>query len=91
MTIDYIWECIRRYDHRLTPELTLAIAQKAAREEREACAELCLRGTDMPVQTHALKIIKAERERIAGVIRARVSVEEERECIADALRAGEQA
>jgi len=71
LTIDYIWECIRRYDNRLTPELTLAIAQKAARQEREACAELCLRGTDMPVQAHALKIIKAERERIADVIRAR--------------------
>jgi hypothetical protein len=71
LTIDYIWECIRRYDHRLTPELTLAIAQKAAREEREACAELCLQGTDMPIQSQALKIIRSERDRIAANIRAR--------------------
>jgi hypothetical protein len=71
MTIDYIWECIRRYDHRLTPALALGIALKAAREEREACAKLCLRGTDMPVQTNALKIIKTERERIADAIRSR--------------------
>ena len=71
LTLDYIWKCIQRYDHRLTPELTLAIAQKAAREEREACAKLCLSGTDTPVQTHILKIIKAERSRISEAIRER--------------------
>jgi hypothetical protein len=39
--------------------------------EREACAKVCLEGTDMPVQVDALKIIRAERERIANAIRAR--------------------
>ena len=40
-------------------------------DEREACAKLCLEGTDMPVQVDALKIIRAERERISNAIRAR--------------------
>jgi hypothetical protein len=39
--------------------------------EREACAKVCLEGTDMPVQVDALKIIRAERERISNAIRAR--------------------
>jgi hypothetical protein len=39
--------------------------------EREVCAKVCLEGTDMPVQVDALKIIRAERERIANAIRAR--------------------
>ena len=41
------------------------------KREREACAKLCLEGTDMPVQVDALKIIRAERERISNAIRAR--------------------
>ena len=41
------------------------------KREREECAKLCLEGTDMPVQVDALKIIRAERERISNAIRAR--------------------
>ena len=40
-------------------------------DEREACAKLCLEGTDTPVQVDALKIIRAERERISNAIRER--------------------
>ena len=39
--------------------------------EREACAELVVRGTDEPVQTKTLEILRKERERIAEAIRAR--------------------
>ena len=39
--------------------------------EREACAELVLQGTDEPVQTKTLEILRKERERIAAAIRAR--------------------
>ena len=39
--------------------------------EREACAKVCLEGTDMPIQKDTLKIIKAERKRIVTAIRAR--------------------
>ena len=39
--------------------------------EREACAELVVRGTDEPVQTKTLEILRKERERIAAAIRAR--------------------
>ena len=39
--------------------------------EREACAELVVRGTDEPVQTKTLEILRKERERIATAIRAR--------------------
>ena len=46
-------------------------AELVRADEREACAEVCLEGTDMPVQVDALKIIRAERERIANAIRAR--------------------
>ena len=46
-------------------------AELVRADEREACAKLCLEGTDMPVQVDALKIIRAERERISNAIRAR--------------------
>lgn len=46
-------------------------AALVAAQEREACAEVCLKGTDMPVQVDALKIIRAERERISKAIRER--------------------
>ena len=46
-------------------------AELVRADEREACAKVCLEGTDMPVQKDALKIIKAERKRIAKAIRAR--------------------
>ena len=68
MTIDDIHKYISRYDNRLTPELCLAIAQEAARREREACASLCLQGTCKPVQTHALKMIREERKRLYDAI-----------------------
>ena len=42
-----------------------------AAAEREACAQICLHGTDMPVQVDALKMMKAERKRILKAILAR--------------------
>ena len=39
--------------------------------EREACAELAVKGTDEPVQTKTLEVLRKERERIAEAIRAR--------------------
>lgn len=71
MTIDEIDEIIAKNDHRLTRELAFSIAFQSAKKEREACAELCLQGTDTPMQTHALDIIKAERRRIANLIKER--------------------
>lgn len=44
---------------------------KAVAAEREACAELVVRGTEEPVQTKTLEILRKERERIAAAIRAR--------------------
>jgi hypothetical protein len=55
----------------LTPGDLRDFAEKIAAAEREACARVCEEGTDMPVQVDALKIIKAERHRIANTIRAR--------------------
>ena len=46
--------------------------------EREACAELVVRGTDEPVQTKTLEILRKERERIAAAIRARGNSETHR-------------
>ena len=46
-------------------------AELVRADEREACAKVCLEGTDMPVQVDALKIIRAERDRIVNAIRAR--------------------
>ena len=46
-------------------------ASLVAAAEREACAELVVRGTDEPVQTKTLEILRKERERIAAAIRAR--------------------
>jgi hypothetical protein len=43
----------------------------AVRAEREACAELAMQGTNEPVQTKTLEILRKERERIAAAIRAR--------------------
>ena len=44
---------------------------RAAAAEREACAELVLQGTNEPMQTKTLEILRKERERIAAAIRAR--------------------
>ena len=46
-------------------------ATLVAAAEREACAELAVKGTDEPVQTKTLEILRKERERIAATIRAR--------------------
>jgi hypothetical protein len=46
-------------------------AALVAEHEREACAELVVKGTDEPVQTKTLEILRKERERIAAAIRAR--------------------
>jgi hypothetical protein len=53
------WEQVQRF------------AALVAAAEREACAELVVRGTDEPVQTKTLEILRKERERIATAIRAR--------------------
>ena len=53
------WEQVERF------------ATLIAAAEREACAELVVRGTDEPVQTKTLEILRKERERIAAAIRAR--------------------
>jgi flagellar biosynthesis chaperone FliJ len=49
----------------------IAEAKDAVAAEREACAELAVKGTDEPVQTKTLEILRKERERIAATIRAR--------------------
>ena len=46
-------------------------AALVAAAEREACAELVVKGTDEPVQTKTLEILRKERERIVDAIRAR--------------------
>ena len=53
------------------PLFTLQVVQDAILAERSACAELVLQGTDEPVQTKTLEILRKERERIAEAIRAR--------------------
>ena len=53
------------------PELLERFAALVAAAEREACAELVVKGTDEPVQTKTLDILRKERERIAAAIRAR--------------------
>ena len=52
-------------------EFIYHLVNHAVELEREACAKVCLEGTDMPVQVDALKIIRAERDRIVNAIRAR--------------------
>jgi hypothetical protein len=46
-------------------------AANLLKAEREACAREAMRGTGQPMQTAALKVVLAERERIAAAIRAR--------------------
>ena len=45
--------------------------ESAVAHERNACAELAMQGTNEPVQTKTLEILRKERERIAEAIRAR--------------------
>lgn len=47
------------------------MVEMAVAAEREACAKVALTGTGEAVHTETLKIIKAERERIADAIRGR--------------------
>lgn len=49
----------------------LEFVEEIRQMERDSCAVVCLEGTDMPVQVDALKIIRAERERISNAIRSR--------------------
>jgi hypothetical protein len=55
----------------VTMEQIKRFAALVAAAEREACAELVVKGTDEPVQTKTLEILRKERERIAAAIRAR--------------------
>ena len=72
MTRDEIGDMIAALPEGLEPdELIYRLVNWAVDKEREACAKLCLEGTDMPVQVDALKIIRAERKRIAKAIRER--------------------
>jgi len=52
-------------------DLLVELEWQVRESEREACAELVLQGTDEPVQTKTLEILRKERERIASAIRAR--------------------
>ena len=54
-----------------TPDVLERFAALVAEHEREACAELAVKGTDEPVQTKTLEILRKERERFAAAIRAR--------------------
>jgi methanogenic corrinoid protein MtbC1 len=68
MTLEDIEKYIAQYDNRLTPTLCLAIAQEAARREREAIAIEVLQGTKMPMQKDVLKIVQTERDRLSVAI-----------------------
>jgi len=57
--------------HNAYSALAVAIWNKAIETERNACAELAMQGTNEPVQTKTLEILRKERERIAAAIRAR--------------------
>ena len=72
MTKEEIGELIAALPQGLdADEFIFKLVNWAVEREREACAKVCLEGTDMPVQKDVLKIIKAERKRIAKAIRAR--------------------
>ena len=64
-------EATRRDDWWDDDQALERFAALVAAAEREACAELVLRGTDEPVQTKTLEILRKERERISAAIRAR--------------------
>ena len=67
---DTVENLLKELEWQIAENWTNALV-KGVEGEREACAKVCLEGTDMPVQKDALKIIKAERKRIAAAIRAR--------------------
>jgi hypothetical protein len=54
-----------------TTAAAMEAMEKAIEQEREACALIAMQGTGEPMQTAALKVALAERERIAAAIRAR--------------------
>ena len=67
---DTVEDLLKELEWQIAENWTNALV-KGVEGEREACAKVCLEGSDMPVQKDALKIIKAERKRIAAAIRAR--------------------
>ena len=65
-----VFELIEKHGIELHGDIEY-FAELIRQDEREACERLCLQGTDLPIQTDALRIMTAERERIAQAIRAR--------------------
>lgn len=65
-----VFELIEKHGIELHGDIEY-FAELIRQDEREACEKLCLQGTGLPIQTDALRIMTAERERIAQAIRAR--------------------
>ena len=53
-------------------QVAIETTKQAIFIERQACAELALKGTDEPVQTQTLEILKTERQRIHDAIMKRI-------------------
>ena len=49
--------------------IAIETTRKAISIEREECAKVALQGTDEPVQTDTLEILKKERQRISDAIK----------------------
>lgn len=52
--------------------VAIQTSKQAVFIERQACAEVALQGTDEPMQTETLEILKAERQRIHDAILNRI-------------------
>lgn len=52
--------------------IAIETSKQAVFIEREACAQVALQGTNEPVQSETLKILKAERQRIHDAIMNRI-------------------
>lgn len=65
-----VFELIEKHGIELHGDIEY-FAELIRQDEREACERLCLQGTGLPIQTDALRIMTAERERIAMEIRKR--------------------
>ena len=65
-----VFELIEKHGIELHGDIEY-FAELIRQDEREACERLCLQGTGLPIQTDALRIMTAERDRIAQAIRAR--------------------
>ena len=57
---------------KLHASLWLKRIDDAVKKEREECAKVALQGTDEPVQTDTLEILKKERQRISDAIKNRM-------------------